>query len=180
MTSATSASTSRSTTGSQASTHAAARSGGDFPWLPGCGANRQRSGVHQPRLHGMGAKPRHSPHPHPAWTAHAERLHRELQRQVPRRVLERPLVPDAAPGAHSDQAAGAWTTTRCVPTAASGALHRRSLLHYIAGEPLGGSAVRQQRLEKHRACRRTHQARRARARANSATDVVVSASTGAS
>ncbi len=43
---------------------------------------------------------RHTPHPDRAGTADAERLHRELQRQVQRRVSERPLVPDAAPGAH--------------------------------------------------------------------------------
>jgi len=30
--------------------------------------------------------------------AHAKRLHREFQRQVPGRVLERTLVPDFAPG----------------------------------------------------------------------------------
>jgi putative transposase len=47
--------------------------------------------------------------------AHAERLHRELQRPVPRRVPERALVRDAAPGREPRSPNGAATTTRCDP-----------------------------------------------------------------
>jgi putative transposase len=66
--------------------------------LPAGRAHRQRPGVHQPGVHGLGADPRHSPHPDPAGAPDAERLHRELQRQVPRRAPERVLVRDIAPG----------------------------------------------------------------------------------
>ena len=79
-----------------------------LPRLPAGRAHRQRPGVHQPGLHGLGADPRHPPHPDRAGPAHAERLHRELQRQVPGRVPERALVRDAAAGqdGHRDLAAG--------------------------------------------------------------------------
>ena len=83
-----------------------------FRGYPQRGAHRQRPGVHQPGLHGLGAGPRHPSHPDRAGTADAERLHRELQRQVPGRVPERALVRDAAPGPHGDRAPGGRTTTR--------------------------------------------------------------------
>lgn len=55
------------------------------------------------RGHPSAVRPRHSPHPHRTRAAHAEQVHRELQWQVPRRMPERPLVPDAAPGETSDR-----------------------------------------------------------------------------
>jgi putative transposase len=54
-----------------------------FRGYPQAVAHRQRPGVHQPGLHGLGADPRHWPHPDPAGAPDAERLHREFQRQVP-------------------------------------------------------------------------------------------------
>ena len=46
------------------------------------GENRQRAQVHLPRVPGLGANPWNPPHPHRAGSTLAERLHRELQRQV--------------------------------------------------------------------------------------------------
>jgi putative transposase len=67
--------------------YATAGSSGRVQRLPAGCAHRQQPGVHQSRLHGLGAGPRHPSHPDRAGTAHAERLHRELQRQVQGRVL---------------------------------------------------------------------------------------------
>ncbi len=78
--------------------HAPARSGGRLQRLPAGCAHRQRPGVHQSRLHGMGADAWHPPHPDRAGKAHAERLHRALQRQVPGRAPQRAMVRDAATG----------------------------------------------------------------------------------
>ena len=93
-------------------------SGGAVPWLPVGREDRQRPGIHQPGLHGLGAEPRHPAHPDRARAAYAERLHRELQRQVPGRVPERALVRDAAPGHAQPSAPGGRTTTRSGRTAA--------------------------------------------------------------
>ncbi len=54
-----------------------------FRGYPKAGANRQRSRAHQPGVHCLGAGAWHSPHPDPAGAIDAERLYRELQRQVP-------------------------------------------------------------------------------------------------
>lgn len=78
---------------------AIAGSGGNLQRLPGGGANRHRAGVYLPGLLCLGAVPWREAHPNPARTAHAERLHRVLQWQVPRRVLERALGRDVAAGA---------------------------------------------------------------------------------
>jgi hypothetical protein len=84
-----------------------ARSRGHLPRLPEGSAHRQRPGVHQPGVHGLGQRTRHSPHPDPARQTHAERLHRELQRQVPGRASERARVRDLVAGkSHRHLAAG--------------------------------------------------------------------------
>lgn len=55
-------------------------------------------GAHQPGVYCLYTGAWHMPHPDPAWTHHAKRLYRELQRQVPRRAPKRVLVRDPAPG----------------------------------------------------------------------------------
>ena len=54
------------------------------------------AGVHQPGLHRLDAGAPCPASAHRAGQTHAERLHRELQRQVPRRVSQRALVHDPA------------------------------------------------------------------------------------
>lgn len=78
-------------------------SSGAVPWLPIGREDRQRPGIHQQGLHGVGAEPRHPAHPDRARAAYAERLHRKFQRQVPGRVPERAVVRDVAPGTLSHQ-----------------------------------------------------------------------------
>ena len=60
------------------------------------------------RVHGLGAGSRHPPHHDRAGTADAERLHRELRRQVQSRMPERALVPGYAASqvGHQDLAPG--------------------------------------------------------------------------
>ena len=70
-----------------------------FRGLPAGRENRPGARVHEPSLHGLGPGQGRAPHPQPARQAHAECLHRELQRQVPRRVPERALVPKPEAGA---------------------------------------------------------------------------------
>jgi len=52
----------------------------------------QRARIHQSRFHRLDAAAWHRAHPHRTGLPHAERLHRKLQRQVPRRVSQRALV----------------------------------------------------------------------------------------
>ena len=70
-----------------------------FRGLPAGRENRPGARVHEPGLHGLGPGPGRAPHPQPARQAHAERLHRELQRAFARRVPQRPLVHVVAAGA---------------------------------------------------------------------------------
>lgn len=49
--------------------------------VPEGGANRQRTGVRQPGIHGLGASAWHPPHPDQAGVPNAKRLHREFQWQ---------------------------------------------------------------------------------------------------
>ena len=56
-----------------------ARPGGTVRRLPQCGAHRQRTGVHQPRLHGLGAGQGDPASADRTRQADAKRLHRELQ-----------------------------------------------------------------------------------------------------
>jgi putative transposase len=62
--------------------------GGHCPGLPQGGQDRQRPGVHQPRVHRLVPGQRHPPSPHRAGQADAKRLHRKFQRQVQGRVPE--------------------------------------------------------------------------------------------
>lgn len=62
--------------------------GSHVSWLSQGRAHRQRPRVHQQSIHGMGTNAWHSSSAHPTRKTHAERLHREFQRQVQRRVPE--------------------------------------------------------------------------------------------
>ncbi len=81
----------------------AAGPGGAVQGLPGSCAHGQRAGVHQPSFHRLGAGPRHPAHPDRAGATDAERLHRELQRSVSGRVLERAMGRGAAPSPQGDR-----------------------------------------------------------------------------
>ena len=69
-----------------------ARPSGHLQRLPTGRENGQRTGVHKPGLRGIGQRTRRETHLDAARQAHAKRLHREFQRQVPGRVLERAVV----------------------------------------------------------------------------------------
>ena len=64
---------------------------GPVPRLPQSHPHRPRAGVHQPGLHGLGPCKRCQAPDQRRRQAHAERLHRELQREVSRRVPKRSL-----------------------------------------------------------------------------------------
>jgi transposase InsO family protein len=57
-----------------------------------------RAGIHKSSVSGLGAKPWDSTHSDSTRAPHAERLHREFQRQVPRRTSQRTLVSNTAAG----------------------------------------------------------------------------------
>ena len=65
--------------------------------------DRQRDRVYQSGDGSMGLRESGAAALHHARTAHGERLHRELQRQVPRRVSERELVPRSGRRAGEDR-----------------------------------------------------------------------------
>ena len=90
-TTASAASTSRTCSSRQASSAASPRP-----------AHRPGAGVHQPRLHGVGAQSRRAAPAQRRRQPDTERLHRELQWQVPRRMLERAVVRVAGPGTTGD------------------------------------------------------------------------------
>lgn len=70
---------------------------GRFAWLTTI-LHLLRPGVHLPIIHRLDADPRDSSPVNRAGSPHVERLHRELQRQVPRRMPKRALVRIAASG----------------------------------------------------------------------------------
>ena len=70
--------------------------------LPASHSGGQRAGVHQPGRGPVGVRARRRVAFHRAGQADRERLHRELQREVSGRMLERELVSEFAGGAGED------------------------------------------------------------------------------
>ena len=99
--------------------------------LPAGSAHRQRPGVHQSCLHGLGVGPRHPSHPDRAGAAYAKRLHRKLQSQVLVRVLTN-NGPTHSNKPEQPSRPGARTTTRLGHTAVVSECLRRSSPSCIA------------------------------------------------
>lgn len=90
-------------------------------WIPSGDRVRQRPGIHRPRARSMGVSARRAASLHSAWTAGAKRVHRELQRPIPRRMSRPALVSRSVRRAPHDRsvarrlqhAASAWFAARC-------------------------------------------------------------------